>query len=172
MPSIFWFYGLAGSGKTTAAYYAVNYMRLINYEGRACVHLDSDECRHKLWPAIDLTKEGRLTNTDRLCDLANMLLSQDVNVVISACAPYEEQRVSALNKINNIKFIRVDTPLDLCISRKPRAYGENNPFKVTSISELPAPYAVLNCVVSTEKAVRDIILKQLNKPKAPNGSTS
>ena len=151
MSRILWFYGISGSGKTTAAEYAESFM---THSGEQTVHIDADDVRAHLWPEVNLGHHGRVVNVDRIVHLCEMIMSANVSVVVSASAPFEEQRVKALEDIPDIKFIHVSTPLDICKKRKPHVYG--NSFSVEKADDYPPPYAVISGVLKLEAMQKQI----------------
>lgn len=164
MAKVIWFYGLSGSGKTTIADLADEMLRA---EGNTIMRLDADALRAELWPEVDLTRHGRIVNVDRLTCLCRRLYDADITTIVSASAPFEEQRVKALEMLPSIKFIKVDTPIDVCVQRKPRVY--NNVWSVTQIDSYPAPYAVISGTLtrqSLEKNLHSILHDDSNETNA------
>lgn len=141
-PPVLWFYGLSGSGKTTLANYAYFVLATKYYP---VVFLDADKLRNEYWPELGLSRDSRIENTRRIVKLAKSYYSLDCAIVVAASAPFQQQREEALQTFPQIKFISVNTPLHICVLRKPHVYGVDNENKVTLIDRLPLPWAEINC---------------------------
>lgn len=141
MPSVIWFYGISGSGKTTAARIMHEQLLAVKYKS---VHLDADHLRKTFWPELGFNKDGRLENTKRITLLAKEFNDNGMFVVVSAVAAYTSQRIQTLSIIPNTKFIFISTPINICKKRKPQFYGDTDDNKIVSVESTPHPWAVLD----------------------------
>lgn len=153
MKRIFWFYGLSGSGKSTAAKL---FYRLLRPYKDLIVLLDADKLRSDLWPELSIDKEGRVENVKRITRLARMYYDEGFTVVIAASAPFEEQRAFVKHLFPSAFFYMLDTDLQTCQSRKPWAYGESNLYKVECLDASPGPDEVINGRGDLEGLVKQI----------------
>jgi adenylylsulfate kinase len=76
---VIWFYRLSSAGKTTPARQAVVHFRSA---GRQVVVLDGDELRAGLCRGLDYTKDDRFENVRRAAQMAKLLSSQGIWVMV------------------------------------------------------------------------------------------
>lgn len=115
---VFWLFGRSGAGKTTLA------KRL--HDGLAdrkipVVYLDGDELRSTLCSDLGFKSEARLENHRRIAEIARLLTSQGLNVVVSTMAPEHQQR-DLVAKIlgDKLMWFYIHAPLDICMQRDPK----------------------------------------------------
>ncbi len=118
LTKVFWLFGRSGAGKTTLA------LRL--RDGLAdrkipAVYLDGDEMRSTLCSDLGFKAEARLENHRRIAEIARLLTSQGLNVVVSTMAPEHQQR-DLVSKIlgDKLMWIYIHAPLDICMARDPK----------------------------------------------------
>jgi adenylylsulfate kinase len=143
---VLWFYGLSGSGKTTVIDYAQQVLQKWNIR---FIVLDADALRAAYWPEIGLSRDARLENTRRIATLAKTYAELGVVVLVAACAPFQAQREEALTILPDIKFVYIDTSLDVCQARKPHTYTDASK-SVTLIDALPFPWSTIPGSLYTE----------------------
>jgi adenylylsulfate kinase len=144
MAAVIWFYGISGSGKTTAAHSLHKQLLSDNINS---AHLDADDLRYKFWPELGVSREARLENTKRITLLAKEFSDLGVPVVVSAVAAFTEQRANTLNILPHTKFVLVDTPVGVCKQRKPHYYKDADSNKVLDVDAYPLPWATLDGTV-------------------------
>jgi adenylylsulfate kinase len=115
---VFWLFGRSGAGKTTLA------LRLRDgLAGRKIpiVYLDGDEMRSSLCSDLGFKSEARLENHRRIAEIAKLLSSQGLSVVVSTMAPEHQQR-DLVAKILGEKLVwfYIHAPLDICMQRDPK----------------------------------------------------
>jgi adenylylsulfate kinase-like enzyme len=118
IPTVFWFFGRSGAGKTTLA------QRLRDgLLGRRLpvVFLDADDLRSGLSSDLGFTPEGRLENHRRIAEIARLLVRQQFTVIVSTMAPEHRQRDLALRILGReLVWFYIDAPLEECIRRDPK----------------------------------------------------
>jgi adenylyl-sulfate kinase len=115
---VFWLYGRSGAGKTTLA------LRL--RDGLAdrripVVYLDGDDMRSTLCSDLGFKSEARLENHRRIAEIAKLLASQGLSVVVSTMAPEHSQRDLVANILSDkLVWFYIHAPLDICMQRDPK----------------------------------------------------
>lgn len=118
LAKVFWLFGRSGAGKTTLA------LRLC--EGLAdrkipVVCLDGDEMRSTLCSDLGFKPEARLENHRRIAEIARLLTSQGLNVVVATMAPeYQQRDLVAKILSDKLVWFYIDAPLDVCMARDPK----------------------------------------------------
>ncbi len=87
--SVYWLYGLSGSGKSTIAN-AVE--RELHKQGRMTVILDGDNLRSGVNKNLGFTDEDRLENVRRSSEIAKIFSSQGIITLVSVITPKAELR--------------------------------------------------------------------------------
>lgn len=87
---IFCFFGQSGSGKTSLANAFKNHL-LNNKITDFIHHIDGDEIR-KITENYDYSEAGRHRNLKDICRKATYLSQKDIDVLISAVAPFQKYR--------------------------------------------------------------------------------
>jgi adenylylsulfate kinase len=135
-PRVFWLFGRSGAGKTTLA------LRLrdeLTGQGVPLVYLDGDEMRSTLCSDLGFHSDARLENHRRIAEVARLLASQGLNVVVSTMAPEHNQR-DLVAKILGEKLVwfYIHAPLEVCIQRDPKGiYKRALEGKVSQLVNYP-----------------------------------
>lgn len=112
---VVWLCGLSGSGKSTIAS-AVE--RVLHKQGRFVVVLDGDNVRTGLNSNLGFTDEDRLENIRRIAEVAKLLVSQGVIVLVSAITPRGELRDLARGLLGQDLFeVYVEASFATCEKR-------------------------------------------------------
>lgn len=116
----YWFTGLSGAGKSTLAHHM---HRTLQDRGLTVVILDGDRLRQGLNRDLGFSREDRRENVRRIAAVAALLVEDGFIVLISAIAPYREDRQAARAVFSPATFfeVYVDTDLDTCVARDPKA---------------------------------------------------
>ena len=112
----YWFTGLSGAGKTTLANCIHGHL---TKQGIATVVLDGDQLRKGLNADLGFSREDRRENVRRIAQVARILVESGYIVLVSAIAPYEEDRKAArdLFKLGQFFEVYVATDLKTCMER-------------------------------------------------------
>jgi adenylylsulfate kinase len=128
--AIVWITGLPASGKSTLA----RHVREQLASRRACVILDSDEMRTVLGATrYDDASRDDFYRTMR--ELARLLASQGIVVLVAATAPRREHRSLPRDGSLTCLEVYVRTPVDVCEARDPK--GLYAAARATRDSTLP-----------------------------------
>jgi bifunctional enzyme CysN/CysC len=169
-PTVLWFTGLSGSGKSTIA----NLVEKKLYaRGRHTALLDGDNVRHGLNRDLGFTDADRVENIRRVAEAAKLMTDAGLIVLVSFISPFRSERDMARSLLPEGEFIEifVDTPLEVCRARDPkglyaRAYaGEIKNFTgVGSPYEPPAaPDLHLHTVAAEPEALAAAIIAYLEE---------
>jgi bifunctional enzyme CysN/CysC len=115
-PTVLWFTGLSGSGKSTIA----NLVDKALFErGHHTYTLDGDNVRHGLNRDLGFTKEDRIENIRRIGEVAKLMTNSGLIVMCSFISPYRAERQMVRDMLGEDEFfeIFVDTPLKVAEER-------------------------------------------------------
>jgi bifunctional enzyme CysN/CysC len=128
-PSVLWFTGLSGSGKSTVA----NLVEKKLYaRGRHTTILDGDNVRHGLNRDLGFTDADRVENIRRVGEAAKLMADAGLIVLVSFISPFRSERDMARGLMAEGEFVEifVDTPLELAEERDPKGlYAEPAPVR-------------------------------------------
>jgi bifunctional enzyme CysN/CysC len=144
-PSVIWFTGLSGAGKSTIADLVAAQLRS---RGLEVERLDGDTVRH-LFPGTGFTRADREEHVRRIGFLAETLERHGVFVVASFISPFEESRRFVRERCRSFVEVHVSTPLEECERRDvkglyararrgeiPHFTGISDPYEPPSAAEL------------------------------------
>lgn len=127
-----WLFGLPCSGKTTLAEGLI---------GPNTVHLDGDYLRNTLNSDLGFSKEDRTENLRRAAGVAQALNDQGFDVVASFITPYRSQRELIAEKIEDVSFIYVNTPVEVCEERDVKGmYEQARKGEIEGFTGIDAPF--------------------------------
>ncbi len=121
IPTVFWFTGLPGSGKTTIAKLLFERLR----EFKICTALlDGDDVRSGLNRDLGFSDDDRVENMRRVTEIAQLMLESDLSVIVSLISPFENDRNRARSKFCDANFLEIfiDAPIEVCIQRDPKGH--------------------------------------------------
>lgn len=135
---IFLFTGLSGAGRSSLAE-AVK--ARIGSKGNL-VLLDGDVMRKGVCSDLGFSEEDRMENLRRCGEIAKMLASQGINVLMAMIAPYEKGRRKLINNNpGDVYIVHIDCPLEICIFRDPKKnYQKALGGHLAGYTGLAAPY--------------------------------
>ena len=113
---VFWFYGLSGSGKSTLA---VEMEKKLHTDGKISVLLDGDNLRSGLNKDLGFSDTDREENIRRVSEVASILCSNGLIVLVSLITPLKKFRANARSIIgaNHFKEIFVKASFTTCKKR-------------------------------------------------------
>ena len=120
---VIWFFGLSGSGKSTLCNSLEESLFLKKIR---TVTLDGDTLRTGLNSDLNFSKEDRNENIRRVSETSKILINNGIVTLCSFITPLEKNR-SLVNSIigrDNIFWVYVDTPLDICSKRDTKGLYE------------------------------------------------
>jgi bifunctional enzyme CysN/CysC len=128
---VVWLTGLSGSGKSTIAD-AVE--RALHAQGVRTFILDGDNVRHGLNKDLGFTPEGRAENVRRVAEVARLMVSAGVVVLVALVSPFRSDRRAARDRFDAGDFaeVFVRTPVEVCAARDPKGL-----YAKASSGELP-----------------------------------
>ncbi|GAA0196244.1 adenylyl-sulfate kinase [Haladaptatus pallidirubidus] len=129
-----WLFGLPCSGKTTLAEGLI---------GPNTVHLDGDYLRNTLNTDLGFSKEDRSENLRRAAGVAQALNEQEFDVVASFITPYRSQRELIAEKVEDVSFIYVNAPVEVCEERDIKGmYEQARKGEIKGFTGIDAPFEV------------------------------
>ena len=155
-PSVFWFTGLSGAGKTTVA---TTVLKQLQKEGKRIVLLDGDVLRDGLCSDLAFSIADRTENIRRVAEVSKLFLENNTSCLCTFISPTASIRKIAKTIIgyDNFNEIYVNTPLQVCEERDPKGLykkvrnGEITNFTgIDSVYEMPEyPDLILDCNENT-----------------------
>lgn len=136
-PSVVWFTGLSGSGKSTISEAVV---ALLRAEGLRVEHLDGDAVR-TIFPNTGFTRAERDAHIRRVGFLAARLEWHGVFVIASLVSPYQESRDAVRAMCRSFVEVHVDTPLAVCEARDVKGlYAKARRGELVNFTGVSDPY--------------------------------
>jgi bifunctional enzyme CysN/CysC len=139
-PSVLWFTGLSGSGKSTVAN---TLEKMLHAAGRHTYLLDGDNVRHGLNRDLGFTDEDRVENIRRVAEVAKLMADAGLIVLVSFISPFRSERRLARELMEPGEFIEifVDTPIEECARRDPKGlYRKAAEGKIKNFTGISSPY--------------------------------
>jgi len=111
---VVWFTGLSGAGKTSLAIRVQGELLRL---GLASSLLDSDDLRKTINADLGFSEADRRENVRRISQLAIHRAASGMIVLVSAIAPFSDQRAGV--RLNALRYVEVfvDSPLSVCEAR-------------------------------------------------------
>ncbi|MPR13425.1 sulfate adenylyltransferase subunit CysN, partial [Microvirga tunisiensis] len=139
-PSVVWFTGLSGSGKSTIA----NALeKLLHAQGKHTYLLDGDNVRHGLNRDLGFANEDRVENIRRVAEVAKLMADAGLIVIVSFISPFKSERLLARDLVGAGEFVEifVDTPLEECARRDPKGlYSKAIAGEIKNFTGIDSPY--------------------------------
>jgi bifunctional enzyme CysN/CysC len=139
-PSVLWFTGLSGAGKSTIA-------NLVETElhRRGChtYMLDGDNVRHGLNKDLGFTQADRVENIRRIAEVARLMTDAGLIVLVSFISPFRSERRMARELFDEGEFLEVfvDTPLAIAEQRDPKGlYAKARTGELANFTGIDSPY--------------------------------
>ena len=138
-PTVLWFTGLSGSGKSTVSerVYAI-----LKDQGYEVEHLDGDAVR-EVFPKTGFSKEERNSHIKRVGFVASLLQKHGVFVVASFISPYRDAREFVRNRCEDFTEVYISTPLEECERRDVKGlYARARKGEIENFTGISDPYEV------------------------------
>jgi bifunctional enzyme CysN/CysC len=139
-PTVLWFTGLSGSGKSTIANMVE---KKLFARGRHTYTLDGDNVRHGLNRDLGFTDADRVENIRRVAETAKLMADAGLIVLVSFISPFRSEREMARGLMGEGEFVEifVDTPLALAEARDPKGlYARARAGEIKNFTGIDAPY--------------------------------
>lgn len=139
-PRVIWMTGLSGAGKTTVA---AELERVLRSADIPVFRLDGDELRQGLNSDLGFSDADRTENIRRVAEVARLMMSAGLVVVVSLISPLKRQRAMAARCVGASAFLEVfiDTPLAIAESRDPKGlYVRARRGEIRQFTGIDAPY--------------------------------
>jgi len=139
-PSVLWFTGLSGSGKSTIAN-AVE--AKLNKLQKHTYLLDGDNIRMGLNKGLTFSDADRIENIRRIGEVAKLFVDAGTIVLSAFISPFQKERQSVRALVGEGEFIEVfvDTPLEICESRDPKElYKKARNGEIPNFTGISSPY--------------------------------
>lgn len=118
-PSILWFTGLSGSGKSTIASAVEKKLFDMNHHTYL---LDGDNVRYGLNKDLGFSDDDRVENIRRIGEMAKLFVDAGLIVLTAFISPFRADRAIVRQLVAEYEFIEVymDAPLSVCEQRDPK----------------------------------------------------
>ncbi len=174
-PTVLWFTGLSGAGKSTIANLVE---KKLHAQGQLTYLLDGDNVRHGLNRDLGFTDQDRVENIRRVAEVSKLMVDAGVIVLVSFISPFRAERLMAREMLGEGEFveIHVDTSLVDAEKRDVKGLyakarrgelknftGISSPYEAPESPELHIDTAALTPEAATELVVA--WLKQMGRLK-------
>jgi bifunctional enzyme CysN/CysC len=139
-PSVLWFTGLSGSGKSTIANLVE---KQLHAKGHLTYLLDGDNIRHGLNRDLGFTDADRVENIRRVAEVARLMADAGLIVLVSFISPFKAERLMARERMGDGEFIEVfvDTPLAEAEKRDVKGlYAKARRGELKNFTGISSPY--------------------------------
>lgn len=141
-PSVLWFTGLSGAGKSTVANIVE---RKLTEAGLHTYSLDGDNVRHGLNRDLGFTDVDRVENIRRIGEVAKLFVDAGLIVTCSFISPFRSEREMVRELLDEGEFVEVfvDTPIEVCMERDPKGlYKKAQAGEIKNFTGFDSPYEV------------------------------
>jgi bifunctional enzyme CysN/CysC len=139
-PSVLWFTGLSGSGKSTVA----NLVEVeLHAQGHLTYMLDGDNVRQGLCGDLGFSDEDRVENIRRVSEVTQLMLDAGLIVLVAFISPFRADRDRARATFNTGEFfeIHISTPLAVAEARDPKGlYARARRGEISDFTGIDSPY--------------------------------
>ncbi len=136
-PTVLWFTGLSGSGKSTIS---EKVFAELKEQGLKVEHLDGDAVR-EVFPTTGFSKEERDSHVKRVGFIASLLQKHGVFVVASFISPYQDARDFVRDMCEDFTEIHISTPLEVCEERDVKGlYAKARNGEIDNFTGISDPY--------------------------------
>lgn len=162
-PTVLWFTGLSGSGKSTISERVFEILQEQDYEVE---HLDGDVIRD-IFPKTGFSRKDRTEHIKRVGYLASRLQTHGVFVIGSFISPYQDARDFVRNLCDDFTEVYISTPLEECERRDVKGlYEKARKGEITQFTGIDDPYEVPEnpelIIGTAEKSVEEAVQEVLD----------
>lgn len=139
-PSIIWFTGLSGSGKSSSA---DALERVLFAMGCSTYLLDGDNMRQGLCSDLGFSDHDRAENIRRVGEVAKLMVDAGQIVIASFISPFRHERQMVRQMVEPGEFVEVyvNTPMAVCESRDPKGlYKRARAGEIRNFTGIDSPY--------------------------------
>lgn len=139
-PSILWFTGLSGAGKSTIANLVE---QKLAQAGHHTYTLDGDNVRHGLNRDLGFTNEDRVENIRRIGEVGKLFVDAGLIVTCSFISPFRSERRMVRELVEDSEFVEVfvDAPIEVCMERDPKGlYKKAQAGEIKNFTGFDSPY--------------------------------
>jgi bifunctional enzyme CysN/CysC len=139
-PTVLWFTGLSGAGKSTIANLVE---KKLHAEGKLTYLLDGDNVRHGLNRDLGFTNQDRVENIRRVAEVSRLMIDAGIIVLVSFISPFRAERLMARELLEDGEFVEVhiDTPLAEAEKRDVKGlYAKARRGELKNFTGISSPY--------------------------------
>ncbi len=103
-PTVLWFTGLSGAGKSTIANLVE---KKLHAQGKLTYLLDGDNVRHGLNRDLGFTDADRVENIRRVAEVAKLMTDAGLIVLVSFISPFRSERLMARERLEQAEFVEI-----------------------------------------------------------------
>jgi bifunctional enzyme CysN/CysC len=139
-PTVLWFTGLSGAGKSTIANLVE---KKLHAQGQLTYLLDGDNVRHGLNRDLGFTDQDRVENIRRVAEVSKLMVDAGLIVLVSFISPFRAERLMAREMLGEGEFveIHVDTALAEAEKRDVKGlYAKARRGELKNFTGISSPY--------------------------------
>jgi adenylylsulfate kinase len=141
-PTVLWFTGLSGAGKSTVAGALENRLAQLGYHTYL---LDGDNVRHGLCSDLGFSAQDRRENIRRIGELAKLMADAGLIVLTAFISPHRAERQMVRELLPEGEFLEVfvNTTLEVCEQRDPKGlYKKARAGEIANFTGIDSEYEV------------------------------
>ncbi len=163
-PTVLWFTGLSGAGKSTVA----NALEQALFKrGHHSYLLDGDNVRLGLNRDLGFSDDDRVENIRRIGEVSKLMADAGLVVLSAFISPFRADRAMVRELMEDGEFIEIhiDAPLEICEQRDPKGlYAKARAGVINNFTGIDSPYEPPldpDVVIDTEKLSIDECVDEL-----------
>jgi bifunctional enzyme CysN/CysC len=139
-PTVLWFTGLSGAGKSTIANLVE---KRLHAKGQLTYLLDGDNVRHGLNRDLGFTDVDRVENIRRVAEVAKLMTDAGLITLVSFISPFRSERLMARESVAKDEFveIHIDTSIAEAERRDVKGlYAKARKGELKNFTGISSPY--------------------------------